>query len=266
MVTCVGIVMTRTESENGLRGINRFMSVLKLVAASQEAGLRAADIASELRLSYTTTYRILQALLQEEAVEKTSDGKRYCIGPEVSLLGLARTGHFSLRTRAMENMLNVRVEFGETCYLTVRSQLDSVCIHREIGTSTRKVLSIDVGSRRPMGVVVGSIAYLSLLPVDMAEKIILANSDRYPRHQLHIAEVMARVEQARKHGFAYADPGLQPSTRSVSVAIAGADGMPLGALSVVAVSKNMEPARRDQIAAMLKEEVSDISCNLRNFN
>jgi len=260
----IDIAMTRTTQGVELRGVSRFMSVLKLVAASQEAGLRAAEIASELRLSYTTVHRILQALLREQAVERTSDGKRYCIGPEVSLLGLARTGHFPLRARAMENMLNIKSAFGETCYLTVRSQLDSVCIHREVGTSARKVLSIDVGSRRPMGVVIGSVAYLALLPAAMAEDIILINADRYPRHQLDAADVMKRVEQARKNGFAYADPGLQPRTRSVSVAIQGADGMPLGSLSVVAVTESMKQTRRDSIAKRLMAEAADISSRLQS--
>jgi len=147
-------------------------------------GLRAAEVAAELELSYTTTHRILDGLLAEQAVEKTQDGKRYCIGPEISLLGLAWTGHFSLKFLSMDSMQRIRSTFGETCYLTIRSKFDSVCIHRELGTHARKVMSIDVGSRRPMGVIVGSVAYLAAMPEHSSNEIIRTNAHRYPYYHL----------------------------------------------------------------------------------
>lgn len=255
--------MDEFDNSLGRRGINRVMGVLKLVAASQEAGLRAAEVAAELGLSYTTAHRILQGLLAEQAVEKSPDGKRYCIGPEISLLGLARTGHFPLRSLSIDSMLRIRAAFGETCYLTVRSQLDSVCIHREVGTHARKVMSIDMGSRRPMGVVIGSIAYLAGLPEPVSDSIVQANAHRYPHYQLGAAEVLERVRWARKKGYAYTKTGLRPGTRSVSAVIVDAADRPLAALSVVAVTDRLMAARRDEIAMILIREAQAISSRIR---
>ena len=244
------------DSNNDLnhRGISRVMSVLRLVAASQETGLRAAEIAAELGLSYTTTHRILSGLLAEQAVEKTLDEKRYCIGPEISLLGLARTGHFPLKLLSMDGMQRIRSAFGETCYLTVRSQFDSVCIHREIGTHARKVMSISVGSRRPMGVVIGSVAYLAAMPEHLAEEIIRINAHRYPYYHLSATEVLEHVKWARKNRYAYAKSGLRPGTRSVSAVIEASMGQPLAALSVVAVVDRLPTEKCDEIASMLIRE------------
>lgn len=241
------------------RSVNRIMRILKLVAASQEAGLRVVEVADKLALSYTTAHRILQSLLIEEAVEKTLDGKRYCVGPEISLLGLARTGHFPLRSLSIDSMQRIRSTFGETCYLTVRSQLDSVCIHREVGNHGRKVLSIDIGSRRPMGVVIGSIAYLASLPELEANDILNTNANRYPHYQLDLAEIQRRVRWARRNGYAYTRVGLRPDTRSVSVAIVSDASQPLASLSVVAVTDRMKVARRDEIAIALLHEAQTIS-------
>ncbi|MBH1964097.1 MAG: IclR family transcriptional regulator [Comamonadaceae bacterium] len=245
------------------RGITRIMEVLRLVASSQEEGLRASEVARETGLGYTTARRILQGLLREGAVEAARDGKRYCIGPAISMMGLARVGHLSLRAIALDAMMRLQSISGETCFLTVRSDLDSVCIHRETGTHARKVLSINVGSRRPMGVVIGSVAYLAALPRRDADAIVDANALRYSRYQLDVPEVRLRIERARRAGFAYTDRGLRPGTRSVGTVVLNRLAQPVAAISIVTVADRLPVERRRILASELAREAAALGAHIR---
>ncbi|GAA5236908.1 helix-turn-helix domain-containing protein [Verticiella sediminum] len=230
------------------RSAARLMAVLRVVAASQEHGLRTSEVSAELGLSYTTARRILAGLLAEGAVELSEDGRRFRIGEEITLLGLARAGPFALGSCALPHMQYLVRTFGETVYLTVCSRWDSVCIHREIGTSERKVLSISRGSRRPLGVAVGSIAMLGAMTSARSEAIVAANADRYPRYGIAADRVRHRVACARIQGHAYADPGLRQGTRSVGVAIRDPGGEPMASLSIVAIASRLDDGVRARMA------------------
>jgi len=71
--------------------------VLRLLAAGQEMGVRLTDLAASSGLNRATLHRILRVLVDEGAVEQDPQTRRYMIGPEVSLFGLARTARFPIR-------------------------------------------------------------------------------------------------------------------------------------------------------------------------
>ncbi|MBV7484856.1 IclR family transcriptional regulator [Bordetella sp. BOR01] len=246
------------------RGVSRTIAILRVIAASQEGGLRTSEISDELGLSYSATRRLLHALLAEQAVELAPDGRRYRMGREITLLGLARTHHSDLRRCAEGHMRQLVGDFRESVYLTVRSHADSVCIHREIGTSGRKVLSISEGSRRPLGTVIGSIAYLAALDASECESIIDENRSRYPHWGVTSSLVIERVEFARHHGYAYASQGLRPGTRSVAAAIQDGQGKPCGSLSIAAVADIMDPPMIESMAQSLRHKAELIAAVLNS--
>src|SRR3546814_19804081 len=107
------------------RGVARTIAILRTIAASQESGLRTSEISSELNLSYSATRRLLHALVAEQAVEVAPDGKRYRIGREITLLGLARTHHSDLVGFALPPMRQLRSEerrVGKECVSTCSSR------------------------------------------------------------------------------------------------------------------------------------------------
>lgn len=240
------------------RGVSRVIGILRTIAASQEGGLRVSEISSELGLSYSATRRLLHALIAEHAVEMSPDDKRYRIGREITLLGLARTHHSELIRCAVPHMRRLVHDFKETVYLTVRSQADSVCIRREVGTSDCKVLSINEGSRRPLGIVIGSIAYLAALDEPEFRHIICENHTRYSHWGLDSTRVTERVQFARNHGYAYAKIGLRAGTSSLAAVIRNSQGCPIGALSIAAVSKAMDASRVETISGALIQHANEV--------
>lgn len=70
------------------------MQILRLVACGQEHGVRLTDIVNISGLNRPTARRILKTLLVEQAVEQDPLTRRYLIGNELTLLGLARRKRF----------------------------------------------------------------------------------------------------------------------------------------------------------------------------
>ena len=80
------------EGPAGAQTVRRALALLRLVATGQEAGVRLTDLSEMSGLSRPTVHRLLQVLLDEGAVERGAGSRNYRIGPEMLLLGLARTG------------------------------------------------------------------------------------------------------------------------------------------------------------------------------
>src|SRR5256885_14029580 len=81
-----------------------------------------------------------------------------------------------------ESMDRLQAETQDTCYLTLRSGFDAVCLDRREGLSPIRVLTLDVGSRRPLGVGAAGLAILLRLSDGEAESLIQAAGPRLARY------------------------------------------------------------------------------------
>lgn len=142
---------TADEALPGAQTVRRAMAILRLVACGQERGVRLIDLERMSGLNRPTVHRLLKTLIQEGAVEQDAATRRYLIGPEISLLGLARTRRFPLLTIADPYLAELADQVGDTVFLSVRHGHDSICIGRKTGHHPIQVLSIEVGVRRRWG-------------------------------------------------------------------------------------------------------------------
>lgn len=132
----------------GAQSVRRALAVLRVLATGQERGVRLTDVVTHTGLNRPTVHRILRVLVEEGAVEQDPATRRYLIGGEVSLLGLARSTRFPIRAIAEPHLRHLSEILGDTAFLTIRNGADSVCIDRRPGSFPVKVLSIEIGARR----------------------------------------------------------------------------------------------------------------------
>lgn len=248
----------RTE---GAQSVRRAVAILRILARGQERGVRLTDIVDESGLNRPTVHRLLRVLVEEGAVEQDAESRRYMVGQEVSLLGLART-RFPIRSVAEPYLRHLADELGDTIFLSIRSGFDSICIDRKTGGFPIKVLSLEVGARRPLGVGVSGVAMLACLTADEATQIVRSNEQRLAAHDLTGARLLERVKAARLKGYAFADAGLVKGTRAVAVALRDADGAPLAAISAAAIANRLPPARLPEVVAAMREQERLISRRL----
>jgi DNA-binding IclR family transcriptional regulator len=246
----------------GAQSIRRAVTILRLLAVGQEQGVRLTDIVEESGLNRPTVHRILRVLTEEGAVEQDADSRRYMIGQEVSLLGLARSARFPIRAIADPYLQHVCEHAGDTVFLTIRNGFDSICVDRKTGSYPVKVLSIEVGARRPLGIGVGGLALLAFLPEDEAAAIIKANEQRLARHKLTPVRLNERVRQTRSRGYAYTDVGVVPGTRAIAVPILDHTRDPVAAISIAATTARLPAARLAILVEMMKEQAELIARRL----
>lgn len=250
----------------GAQSIRRAVSILRLLAVGQEHGVRLIDIVEESGLNRATVHRILRVLTEEGAVEQDAESRRYMIGQEVSLLGLARSARFPIRAIADPYLQYVCEHAGDTVFLTIRNGFDSICVDRKTGSYPVKVLSIEVGARRPLGVGVGGLVLLAFLDEDETAAIIKANEQRLARHKLAPARLIERVRQTRSRGYAYTEVGVVPGTRAIAVPVLDHAREPVAAISIAATTERLSAARLPILVNLLKEQAGLISRRLTEIS
>ena len=240
----------------GAQSVRRALAVLRVVATGQERGIRLTDVVTQTGLNRPTTHRMLRVLVEEGAVEQDPATRRYLIGGEVSLLGLARSARFPIRAIAEPHLRHLSEVLGDTAFLTIRNGADSVCIDRWPGSFPVKVLSIEIGARRPLGVGVSGLVLLASLPPTEAENIVRRNFRRLLTLHLDPNELLDRAAVTRMRGYAYAPNGVVPGSRAVAVPICLSDGRTVAGLAIATITERLPEERVESVVQHMKERAA----------
>ena len=240
----------------GAQGVHRVADLLRALASRGETGARLVDLAQQCRLERPTAHRILKALAAEGLVARDARTRHYTLGPLVRELGLSAGHRLGERDRCGPAMRAIAERTGDTAFLTMRSGLDSVCIDRREGAFPIKTLTLDIGTRRPLGIGAGGLALLAALDDAEVEAILAANAWRLAAYGGMRAPALAEmVRRARRLGYALNDRHATPGAMSVGMAVPASQGPPMLAISVGAIASRMQPARQREIAKILKNEI-----------
>jgi DNA-binding IclR family transcriptional regulator len=237
----------------GAQSVRRALAVLRVLATGQERGVRLTDVVSHTGLNRPTVHRLLRVLVEEGAVEQDAATRRYLVGGEVSLLGLARASRFPIQAIAEPHLRHLSESLGDTAFLTIRNGTDSVCIDRRPGSFPVKVLSIEIGARRPLGVGVSGLVLLASLPADEAAEVVRRNARRLAALHIDPADLLARAVRTRAQGYAYAPVGVVPGSRAVAVPICLADGRTVAGLAIATITERLPDARVESVVAQMRE-------------
>jgi DNA-binding IclR family transcriptional regulator len=239
-------------TQDGAQSIRRAIAILRIVAAGQERGVRLTDVMSATGLNSPTAHRILRALLDEGAVEQDPSTRRY-------LIGLARPTGFPLRSLAMQHLAQLGEDLGETTFLTIRNGDDSVCLARALGSYPIKVLAIDVGVRRLLGVGVSGVVLLASLPYAEAVDMMRRNANRLRALGLDGDDILDRCATASVLGYAYTSAGLVRGTRAIAVPVQTSDGTVIAGIAMTAISSRLSESRLHQIVEKMQIQAQQIA-------
>ena len=249
----------------GAQTVRRALALLRLVATGQEQGLRLADLTLMSGLHRPTVHRLLKVLIDESAVEQDPATRRYRVGPEMLLLGLARPGGLPLRAVADTYLQTLARQIGDTVFLSLRHGADSVCIARHTGGHPIQVLSIEVGVRRPLGASVSGVVLLAGLPPAQAHALMQANAVRLAHLGIDVDELERRVQQARRAGHAHATQGVVSGTSALAVPVHDGEGRLVAAISVAALSARLDRRRLPEVRALMIEQALALGRRLQEL-
>lgn len=250
-----------SEPRSGTQAIERAVTVLRVIASRGRRGMRIAEIVTTAGLAHSTALRMLQCLQQEGLVDKDAHTRKYFLGPLVHELGLLARPRYRLSELCDGAMRQLADSTQDTVYLSERSGLEAVCTARHMGDYPIKVLPLDVGIRRPLGIGAGGLAILGAMPPEEAESLVRINGPRYQGFGGLTAEQMLQaVAETRARGYSFLDSVATPGSAALGMALPA--DHPVAAISVAAISGRMKPERHGELVAALRAQVQAVARTL----
>jgi DNA-binding IclR family transcriptional regulator len=251
------------DARGAVQSIERAIDLMRAVAASGREGRRLTDLAADAGLSKSTTHRILLALSEARLVEQDPVSRLFFSGVGLFLLGTASATRFSIVEIARPSLVHLAEEIGDTVFLSVPVDNDWVCVDRQVGPFPIRTLTVDVGDRGPLGVGSGGLALLAFRTDEDIEASIAANAERLASYRHFDPAGLRRfVATTRRQRYAFIDGLLVEGMSAVGVPLSDAQGRPVAALSVAAISSRLAAGKRRDIVAKMQEHVRRIEAQL----
>jgi DNA-binding IclR family transcriptional regulator len=241
--------------------INSVQKACRILRSLTEPNVsRLSEVAIEANLNKVTTLRILEVLSREGFVRRDDKSKTYSLGSEVLILAAALQDRDDLRARARPSLVRLASECGDSVMLSVRSgATEIVCVDRVVGSFPLRATYLDLGSRRPMGVGAGAMAMLAWQPDAEIEAILPLIAPRLANYQrIDMPWIRSEIRASRERGYTLFLDMIVDKMGGVGVPIPGADGRPVGALSIAALSERIS-SRLDELVEMMRREAKIIT-------
>lgn len=238
---------------NTVHSLERGLAILRIVAGSGPAGFRLTDIVELAGMHKASVARILDTLVTGQAIRKGSDKRYYVDDAFRSVFGMPKST-IMIRNAVRPAISRVVEDLGDAAFLSVRSGFDSLCVERHVGWYAMQALSLNVGSRRPLGIGAGAMSLLAHLGEDEQETI-FADLPRRLSAFPHIAVEEVRREAAvtRVKDYAHLPNFVVPGMTGMGIAIRDSDGIVVGAISVAAVGERLNGPRHELALRTLRE-------------
>jgi DNA-binding IclR family transcriptional regulator len=246
---------TTTYSKSGTRAhgpVGRAMLLIRLLARSGARGLALTDLAAATAMPHGTVHRLLRKLISERMALQLTATRRYTLGVLAFELGLAASAQFDIRPICRPVLAALAETVDDTVYLIGRSGYEAVCLDRYEGQSPIRVLEIDVGSRRPLGLGAGGLAILSMFRDEELTEVLTRIAEDPGFVPNRSEDVRASVLEARKRGYAVVHDRVTRGVSAVGIAVMNSLGAPVASVTIAAIHERMKLARIKTLANELK--------------
>ncbi len=246
-------------AHGGSQSVIRALSLLSLVGRGGTIGLGLGELAEAAGVTRPTARRLLLALGAARMVDQDPDTRRYHLGPEAYLLASFAAERHGILPLAQPSMQRLAEATADTVLLTVPQDDHTLCLERVEGSFPIRTHALMRGDRKPAGVGAGALAILAALPKAEADQLMARVAGLVGDLGPAIASDVALARQG-DHAF---NPGrVIAGSWGIGVAILWPDGRPAGALSLAAIDNRMQPERRADLVALLRQEVKVIEIQL----
>lgn len=244
---------------DGTQSIRRAASILRRIAQASTEGAKLSAISSTLDLPRSTAHRILKCLVDEGFVSHDHAKRRYFLGHLTHELGLAVPPDLLDVAKWRPVVEKVARRTGATSYLMARSGSEAVCLVKSEGSSVIRVIPVEVGQRRFLGLGAGATALLAGLAPDDAEAVIRSIAPYLEKDQGPSEDDLRElVANTRKTGFAVSRGNVVKDVIGLGMAIPNRNGVPLFSISIASLASQVDQKRLEFCCCVLKEEIGAV--------
>ncbi|MEM5387741.1 IclR family transcriptional regulator [Paraburkholderia phymatum] len=257
-----------SEGVPGAQAVSRALRVLRAVARSRTVGINLAQLVRETELNKPTAHRLVLALIAEGMVEQDPQSLRYFVGRECYVLGGIASERFGLGREAVDAVARLARWSGDSAFLSIRSDVFSVCVLREDGDYPLKTHVLQPGTRHPLGVGAGSLAMLAALNDVEVTRCLEENEETLRRTYAGFSPAFLRSEVAstRERGFSVNEGLVVSGSWGVGVAVHSPTDDVIGALSIAAVESRLPRDRQSEVGRHLVKEAKRLEAHLARLS
>jgi IclR family acetate operon transcriptional repressor len=238
----------------------RGLDVLELLGRRSEVKL--SEVVAELGVSRATAFRVLATLQSRGYVHHVRAEQVYRLGPALQEVA-ATSGTSSVVRVAAPPMAALRAETGETVNLAAVQRWRIVYVSILYGVHALR-LNSELGELVPPHATAIGKAILAALPRD--QRSVFLGEEPYARYTDRTITLRAPLEQALsrslKKGFATEYEEIAGGSVCVGAPIFGADGYPVAAISVSAVTARLPRKELPALGRRVRSGADRISADL----
>jgi DNA-binding IclR family transcriptional regulator len=239
------------------------LAVLQYLGGQAEP-TAAAAISRDLGLPRSTTYHLLDTLVQAGFVVHVAEERRYALGVAVYELASGYNRQTSLQRLARMPLAVLVDSVGQNAHLAIMHGRDVIYVieERAIG---RPPLITDVGVRLPAQLTASGRAMLAQMPRAQVRALFsepgafVLRNERGPTSFAALRQLLA---ETRQRGFACEDGEVTPEFASVAVAASDRAGYPVAAVAVTFPSAEVDATEREYLAARVAKTAAELSRRL----
>lgn len=244
------------EWQDGRSSVGKSLALLKVVAFSGADGMTLSAAARRASVHTATARRLLQSLVEEGYISYDPYSRFYHLGVMPYEL-VARAGDdvasIHLRQRLRKSLRHTQEPLRGIICLSVPSLGDSLCIDVLAGDTVIGVNTLEIGSRRPLGVGAASLALLATIDEPERESIITRDAERYLKYGSLNADVIRNAaKKLSEVGYVVNEAYVIPDISAIAIPLVD-NGQVVAGLSITNTSSKLASDYRPQIVSSLRD-------------
>jgi len=225
-------------------------------------GLSIRELSSLSALNRSTVRRLLMVLVQTGFAAKDEQTRRYRLGVEAMLTGIAALAKAPVFEVCHPAMVNIARRTGDSVFLVIRIGDFAHCLHVEAGNSPLHAHSLMAGQIRLLGQGTASLALAATLRDKELDQIYQRRQLDYEAAGISQAHLQNAVQQTRRLQHSESVNSLTSGASGVGIAISFQAAY-VTAISVASNHLRMTPEHKTAILSVLRHELCKV--NLRPF-
>lgn len=235
-----------------LSSVTTAVRLLKLFSV-QDHELGISELAKRLNVAKSTVHRLASALLDEGLLEQNPENNRYRLGVALFGLGTLVRRRMEVVAEAKTFLTDLRTQTGENVRLAILNGTNVVYVNDFEGPHPVRLRS-SIGLSKPAYCTAEGIVLLTGQPGSVIDDMLAGEiAGPTPRAKIDPARIRAKIEDARRLGYAIDDEENETGMACVAAPVRGGDGRVVAGIGVAGprtrLRKRMFPALAARVVA-----------------
>lgn len=238
--------------------LTRAAQILSTIASAGNGGIRLIDLSERTGIARPSVHRILTEL-REIGYASQDENRRYHLGPELTLLGVAAPSPVRNVARIRGIAQDLARVTGDTVYVAMRYFDATRYLIRAEGGYPIRAQTVSEGDVLPLtSTYIGQVFLAQLAPADRHQQIATVYDEPVnewaetepAEHERLVRTALAQMDQ---QGYIYGSDFALPNISGTAMPVPSAHGPAILAMSISGIHRRFPAERERELVGRLRE-------------